>query len=89
MAEVAAMYEFASRTSGLVEDSEEDEEIEESLDYGNVSEDAEDEGPTTEDEDPAAGDEGLAVGVEGPGMDDKIHGLDDESHGLDEEGHSC
>ncbi|GKE52153.1 hypothetical protein Tco_1487309, partial [Tanacetum coccineum] len=49
-------------TSELVEDDEEDEEIEESLDSDSVSEDVEDEGPTTEDEDPAAGDEGLAAG---------------------------
>ncbi|GJV27080.1 hypothetical protein Tco_1383528 [Tanacetum coccineum] len=80
-------------TSELVEDSkedddEEDEDIEESLDSNSVSEDAEDEGPTTEDEDPAAGDEGLATGVEGPGTDDESHGLDDESRGLDDEGHS-
>ncbi|GKE82788.1 hypothetical protein Tco_1552788, partial [Tanacetum coccineum] len=58
-------------TSELVEDDEEDddeedEEIEKSLDSNNVSEDAEDEGPTVEDEDPTIGDEGLAVGDEGP-----------------------
>ncbi|GKE60340.1 hypothetical protein Tco_1510707 [Tanacetum coccineum] len=52
-------------TSELVEDDEEDEEIEKSLDSNNVSEDAEDEGPIVEDEDPAAGDEGLAAGDEG------------------------
>ncbi|GKB40761.1 hypothetical protein Tco_0885703, partial [Tanacetum coccineum] len=75
-------------TSELVEDSEEDEEIEESLDSDSVGEDAEDEGSTAEDEDPAAGDEGLAAGVEGPGTDDESHGLDDESRGLDDEGHS-
>ncbi|GKA87420.1 hypothetical protein Tco_0809184, partial [Tanacetum coccineum] len=90
IAEVAAMSE-----SAFLEDSEEDEEIEESLDFDNVGEDAKDEGPTAEDEDPAAGDEGLAAGVEGPdtddksyGLDDEIHGMDDEGRGLDDEGHS-
>ncbi|GJU73585.1 hypothetical protein Tco_1264990 [Tanacetum coccineum] len=73
-------------TSELVEDSEEDNDIEESLDSDSVGEDAEDEGSTTEDEDPAARDEGLAMGVEGPGMDDESYGLDDESHGMDDEG---
>ncbi|GJY34759.1 hypothetical protein Tco_0419228, partial [Tanacetum coccineum] len=81
----------------LVEDSEEDddEEIEESLDSNNVSEDAEDKGPTAENEDPAVGDKGLATGVEGLdtddesyGLDDESHGMDDESRGLDDEGHS-
>ncbi|GJR07046.1 hypothetical protein Tco_0530030, partial [Tanacetum coccineum] len=76
--------------SELVEDSEEDEdekdeEIEESLDSDSLSEDAEDEGPTTEDEDPVVGDEGLAAEVEGPGTDDESYGLDDESHGMDDE----
>ncbi|GJZ04118.1 hypothetical protein Tco_0537393 [Tanacetum coccineum] len=74
-------------TFELVEDSEEDKEIEESLDSDSMSEDAEDEGPTAEGEDPATGDEGLAAGVEGPGTDDESHGLDDESHGMDVE--SC
>ncbi|GKF60490.1 hypothetical protein Tco_0177276, partial [Tanacetum coccineum] len=51
-------------TSELVKDSkeedgEEDEKIEESMDFDSLSEDAEDEGPTTEDEDPATKDEGL------------------------------
>ncbi|GKD74638.1 hypothetical protein Tco_1332920, partial [Tanacetum coccineum] len=73
-------------TSELVEDSEEDEKIEESLDSDNVGEDAKDEGFTSEDEDPAARDEGLTTGVEGPGIDDKSYGLDDESHGMDDEG---
>ncbi|GJZ51288.1 hypothetical protein Tco_0605803 [Tanacetum coccineum] len=72
-------------TSELVEDSEEDDEIEESLDSDSVGEDTEDKGSTAEDEDPAAGDEGLAAGVEGPGMDDESYGLDDESHGMDDE----
>ncbi|GJZ65874.1 hypothetical protein Tco_0622570 [Tanacetum coccineum] len=72
-------------TSELVEDSEEgddeeDEEIEESMDSDSLSEDAEDEGPTTKDEDPAAEDEGLTAGVEGHGMDDLRYGLDDKSH---------
>ncbi|GJW84574.1 putative reverse transcriptase domain-containing protein [Tanacetum coccineum] len=74
-------------TSELVEDSEEDEEIEESLDSNSMGEDAEDKGSTAEDEDPAAGDEGLAAGVEGLGMDDESYGLDDESYGLDDESH--
>ncbi|GKF39993.1 hypothetical protein Tco_0120054, partial [Tanacetum coccineum] len=69
-------------TSELVED----EEIEETLDFDSVGEDAEDEVSTAEDEDPAAGDEGLAARVEGPGMDDESYGLDDESHGMDDEG---
>ncbi|GJW83961.1 hypothetical protein Tco_0157106 [Tanacetum coccineum] len=73
-------------TSELVEDSEEDNDIEEILDSDSVGEDAEDEGSTTEDEDPAARDEGLAMGVEGLGMDDESYGLDDESHGMDDEG---
>ncbi|GKF03260.1 hypothetical protein Tco_0030183, partial [Tanacetum coccineum] len=50
------------------DDKEEDEEMEKSLDFDNLSKDAEDEGPTIEDEDPAAGDEGLAAGDEGPSM---------------------
>ncbi|GJR88697.1 hypothetical protein Tco_0212708, partial [Tanacetum coccineum] len=80
-------------TSKLVEDSEEDddeedEEIEESMGSDSVSEDAEDEGPTTEDKDPATEDEGLTAGVKGPGMDDERYGLDDESRGIDDEGHS-
>ncbi|GJW62994.1 hypothetical protein Tco_0114878, partial [Tanacetum coccineum] len=81
-------------TSELAKDSEEDDEeeedkeIEESLDFDSMSEDAEDEGPTAEDEDPAAGDEGLAAGVKSLGMDDESHGLDDETRGLDDEGHS-
>ncbi|GKC68927.1 hypothetical protein Tco_1114810, partial [Tanacetum coccineum] len=72
-------------TSELVEDSEEDEEIEESMDSDSVSKDAKDEGPTIEDEDPAVEDEGLTAGVEGPGMHDERYGLDDESHGMDDE----
>ncbi|GKE96710.1 hypothetical protein Tco_1581565, partial [Tanacetum coccineum] len=83
-------------TFELVKDSEEeDEEIEESMNFDNLSEDTEDEGPTTEDEDPAAEDEGLTARVEGPGIDDESYGLDSESHGidddscgLDDEGHS-
>nr|GEU74044.1 hypothetical protein [Tanacetum cinerariifolium] len=64
-------------------DSEEDEEIEESLDSDSVSKNAEDEGPNAEDEDLAAEDEGLAARVDGPGLDDKNYGLEDESHGVD------
>ncbi|GKD02591.1 hypothetical protein Tco_1177565 [Tanacetum coccineum] len=79
-------------TSELVEDSEddndeEDEEVEEILDSNSVSEDAEDEGPTTKDEDPTAGDEGLAAGDEGPSMRVESRDSDDESRGLDDEGH--
>nr|GEY37747.1 hypothetical protein [Tanacetum cinerariifolium] len=57
-------------TSELILDtnSENDEEVEESLGFDSESEDAEDEGPIAEDEDPAARDEGLATGYEGPGM---------------------
>ncbi|GKE76681.1 hypothetical protein Tco_1542801, partial [Tanacetum coccineum] len=58
-------------TSELVEDDEEDEEIEESLDSNSVSKDTEDEGPTAEDEDHAAGDEGLAAGDEGLGEEEE------------------
>ncbi|GJW96010.1 hypothetical protein Tco_0177818 [Tanacetum coccineum] len=77
----------------LVEDNEEDgdeedEEIEESMDSDSMSEDAEDEGPTTKVEDPAAEDEGLTAGVKGLDMDDEGYGLDDESHGIDDKGHS-
>ncbi|GJZ41869.1 hypothetical protein Tco_0588755 [Tanacetum coccineum] len=44
-----------------------------------VSEDAEDEGPTTKDEDPATEDEGHTARVESPGMDEsRVDGLDDE-----------
>ncbi|GJV95784.1 hypothetical protein Tco_1547361 [Tanacetum coccineum] len=80
-------------TSELVEDSEEDdddedEEIDESMYFDSVSENAEDEGPTTEDEDLATEDEDLTAGVEDLGMDDVGYGLDDESHGIDDEGHS-
>ncbi|GJZ09554.1 hypothetical protein Tco_0543837 [Tanacetum coccineum] len=95
MAEVAAMYESASRkrfrSSYESSPSMSPPDLPSRKRYRDscsVSKDAEDEGPTAEDEDPAAGDEGLAAGVEGPGMDDEIHGLDDESRSLDEEGHS-
>ncbi|GJS42095.1 putative reverse transcriptase domain, reverse transcriptase zinc-binding domain protein [Tanacetum coccineum] len=79
-------------TSELVEDGEkdddeEDEEIKESLDSDNVSEDAEDEGPTTEDKDPAAGDEGLAVGsrASSRGLDDEGHSVESDGLSLEEE----
>ncbi|GKA04841.1 hypothetical protein Tco_0683961, partial [Tanacetum coccineum] len=82
-------------TSELVDESEEDEEIEESMDSDSVSKYVEDKGPTVEDEDPAAKDKGLTMGVEGPdmhdegyGLDDERHGRDDESRGIDNEGHS-
>ncbi|GJW21420.1 hypothetical protein Tco_0032042 [Tanacetum coccineum] len=90
----ATMAECHQGTSELVEndeegdDKEEDEEMEESSDSDSVSEDAQDEGPTTEDGDPAIGDEGLAAGDKGPGMVVKSHGSDYRSHGLDENGHS-
>ncbi|GKC18984.1 hypothetical protein Tco_1021134 [Tanacetum coccineum] len=66
VAEVAAMSDSAF----LEDDDEEadDEETEESSDSNSVSEDAEDEGPTTEDEDPGVWDEGLAAEDEGPGI---------------------
>ncbi|GKA00138.1 hypothetical protein Tco_0672688 [Tanacetum coccineum] len=73
-------------TSELVEDSEEDDEIEESLDSDSVGKDTKDEGSTAEDEDPIVGDEGLAAGVEGPGMDDEGHGLGDEGHSVESDG---
>nr|GFA78335.1 hypothetical protein [Tanacetum cinerariifolium] len=66
-------------------DSEEDEEVEESLDSNSKSKDVENEGPTAEDDDPAAEDEGLVSRVEGPGVDDESYGLDGESHGVDDE----
>ncbi|GJV95783.1 hypothetical protein Tco_1547360 [Tanacetum coccineum] len=88
MAEVEAMCEPALLEDSKEEDNEEDEEIEESMDSDSVSEDAEDEGPTTEDEDLAAEDEGLTPGVEGLGMDDEGYGLDNESRGIDDKGHS-
>ncbi|GJZ94085.1 hypothetical protein Tco_0666288, partial [Tanacetum coccineum] len=88
MAEVAAMSKSAFLEDSEEDNDEEDEEIEESMDSDSVSEDAEEEGPTTEDEDPAAEDEGLTAGVEGPGMDDEGYGLDDKSRGIDNEGYS-
>nr|GEV91483.1 hypothetical protein [Tanacetum cinerariifolium] len=66
-------------------DSEEDDEVEESLDSDSESEGAKEKSPTIEDEDPVAGDEGLAAGVEGPGVDDESYGLDGDSYGLDDE----
>nr|GFA83553.1 hypothetical protein [Tanacetum cinerariifolium] len=76
-------------------DSEEDEEVKESLDSDSENEGVKDEGPTAKDKDLAAGDEGLAAGVKDPGVDDESYGLDfeshsmdDERHGLDEEGRS-
>nr|GEU87110.1 hypothetical protein [Tanacetum cinerariifolium] len=68
-------------------DSEEDEEVKESLDSNSESVDIEDESPTEEDEDPTAEDEGLTAGVEGPSVDDGSYGLDGESHGVDDESH--
>ncbi|GJZ69848.1 hypothetical protein Tco_0633398 [Tanacetum coccineum] len=70
------------------EDEEEDEEMEESLDSNNVSEDAEDEGPTVEDEDPAIRDEGLVAGDDCPDTGVESRGSDDVSRGLDNEGYS-
>nr|GEW39467.1 hypothetical protein [Tanacetum cinerariifolium] len=61
---------------------EEDDEVEESLDFDSESEDIEDEGPTVEDEDPTVRDKGLAAEVEGPIVDDESYGLDGESYGL-------
>ncbi|GJV76631.1 hypothetical protein Tco_1508215 [Tanacetum coccineum] len=58
-------YQGTSELVGEDKEEEEDEEIEESLGSDSVSNDAEDESPTTEDEDPAARDEGLATGDEG------------------------
>nr|GFA18627.1 hypothetical protein [Tanacetum cinerariifolium]GFA22203.1 hypothetical protein [Tanacetum cinerariifolium] len=67
-------------------DSEEDEEVEESLDSDSESKDVEDEGRTAEDDDPATKDKGLAAGVEGHSVDES-YGLDGESHGVDDESH--
>ncbi|GKA25597.1 hypothetical protein Tco_0711706 [Tanacetum coccineum] len=61
-------YQGTSELVGEDKEEEEDEEIEESLGSDSVSNDAEDESPTTEDEDPAARDEGLATGDEGLSM---------------------
>ncbi|GKC35168.1 hypothetical protein Tco_1047552 [Tanacetum coccineum] len=88
LAEVASMFESALLEGSEEDDDDKEDEIEESIDSNSVSEDAEDEGPTTEDEDPAAEDEGLTAGVEGPGMDDEGYGRDDESRGINDEGHS-
>nr|GEY64072.1 hypothetical protein [Tanacetum cinerariifolium] len=60
-------------------DSEEDEEVEESLDSDSEIEDAKDEGLTAGEEGPTAGDEGFAAGDEGPGM-----GVESPSLGVDE-----
>ncbi|GKA91461.1 hypothetical protein Tco_0813331 [Tanacetum coccineum] len=70
VAEVVVMSDsmFLEDDNKEGDEEEEDKEMEESLDSDSVSEDAEDEGPTTEDEDPTAGDEGLAAGDEGPGI---------------------
>nr|GEY10982.1 hypothetical protein [Tanacetum cinerariifolium] len=80
IAEVAAMSDSAFRKS------EEDKEVEESLDVDSESEDVEDEGPTAEDRDPTAGDKGLVARDGGPGMRVKSHSLDDEAHRLESDG---
>nr|GFC16864.1 hypothetical protein [Tanacetum cinerariifolium] len=67
--------------------SEEDEEVEESLDSDSVSEDTEDEGPTLENKDLVTGDEGLIAGDEGPDMRVESHGLEDEGHRVESDGH--
>nr|GEY68951.1 hypothetical protein [Tanacetum cinerariifolium] len=84
----SSIAEVAAMSNSAFYKSEEDEEVEESLDFDSESEDTEDEGHTTEDEDPAARDEGLATGDEGPDIRVESRGLDDESRGLDDEGHS-
>ncbi|GKA32006.1 hypothetical protein Tco_0718373, partial [Tanacetum coccineum] len=90
MARVEAMSEsaFLEDDEEEEEDEEEDEETEERLDFDSVSEDADDEDPTTKDEDPATGYKGLAAGDKGPGMGVESRSSDDETHGLDDEGHS-
>ncbi|GJX12331.1 hypothetical protein Tco_0204089 [Tanacetum coccineum] len=60
-----------------------DEEIEESMDSDSVSEDAEDEGPTTEDKDPAAEDRVYYGGSRCP--DDEGHSVESDGLGLEEE----
>nr|GEY44557.1 hypothetical protein [Tanacetum cinerariifolium] len=77
---VRKMYRGTSELI-LGTDSEEDDEVKESLDSDSESEDVEDEGPTGEDEDPAAKDEGLVAGIEGLDVDDESYNLDDESRG--------
>nr|GEW31298.1 hypothetical protein [Tanacetum cinerariifolium] len=91
IAKVAAMSDSAFRKRV----SEEDEEVDESLDFDSESKDAKDEGPIAEDENPTARDEGLTArdeGLttrdEGPGIGVESHGLDDEIRGLDDECHS-
>nr|GEX02819.1 hypothetical protein [Tanacetum cinerariifolium] len=71
--------EVAAISNSVFHKSEDDEEIEESLDFNNKSEGAEDEGPTAEDEDPVAG-------TRGHSMDDESRGLDDEGHGVEIDG---
>nr|GFB29139.1 hypothetical protein [Tanacetum cinerariifolium] len=75
---LSAVWKRYRGTSELIfgTDSEEDEEIEESLDSGE-SEDVDDEGPTAEDEDPAIEDEGLAD-YEGRGIESDGLGLGEE-----------
>ncbi|GJZ13963.1 hypothetical protein Tco_0549193 [Tanacetum coccineum] len=72
----------------LVEDSEEDKEIEESMDSNSVSEDAEDEGPTVEDEILQQEDEGHAEVVRAPCRMNERHGSADGSHRLTDEVHT-
>ncbi|GKE87429.1 hypothetical protein Tco_1564904 [Tanacetum coccineum] len=64
------LWKRSRGTSELVkdDDKEDDEEIEESLDFDSESADAEDKGPTVEDRGLITGDEGLAAGDEGPVM---------------------
>nr|GEX90207.1 hypothetical protein [Tanacetum cinerariifolium] len=68
--------------------SEEDEEVEESLDSDSESEDAKDEGPTGEDGDPTVGEEGLAVGTRALVWELRVksHVLDDEVHSVENDG---
>nr|GFB00948.1 hypothetical protein [Tanacetum cinerariifolium] len=76
-------------TSNLIlgTDSEEGEDVEESLNSDSESKDVKDEGPTADDEDPTTEDEGLAAEVGGPDVDHESYGLDGENHGVDDEIH--
>nr|GFB69852.1 hypothetical protein [Tanacetum cinerariifolium] len=82
IAEVATMFDSVFRKRS----SEDDDEVEKSLDSDSESEEAKDEGPTSEDEDPTTGDEGLATRDEGLGMGVKSRGLDDKGHSVESDG---
>nr|GEX37193.1 hypothetical protein [Tanacetum cinerariifolium] len=75
-AKVAAMSDLAFRKSeGEESGGEEDEKVEESLDFDSESEDAKDEGPNVGNKGPTIGDEGLAAGYGSPIIRVKSLGL--------------